>query len=355
MSSALQFELLDLRHFSAGSLRPLLDEESRIWSERLHWDYRGSAELLLQYLDSRVLPGYVAVENGRIVGYVFCVYEGHKAVIGDVFAMPVRDGSAASALPLSSSGDPGSEVRNELLLRLLEMLKATPGVSRIESQLLLHPHAAHQPIFEDAGFEVHERIFMEWPLQPVVGGAPDDGSGFAAGLPVHLPPGMELRRWSEGDLGPAARLIASSYEGHLDSHINEQYRTAAGSQRFLHNIVRFPGCGFFDAEASLALVQRGRSDLAGLLLCSRVRDDVGHVTQICVAPQYRGQGFGRLLMVECARALAKRKFSLLTLTVTASNRQAVSLYEWLGFRGTHRFDAMVWDEHEQPFASRSSR
>ena len=88
MSPALQFELLDLRHFSAGSLRPLLDEESRIWSQRLHWDYRGSAELLLQYLDSRVLPGYVAVENGRILGYIFCVYEGYKAVIGDVFAVP---------------------------------------------------------------------------------------------------------------------------------------------------------------------------------------------------------------------------------------------------------------------------
>ena len=52
-------------------------------------------------------------------------------------------------------------------------------------------------------------------------------------------------------------------------------------------------------------------------------------------------------MVECARALAKRNFALLTLTVTASNRKAVSLYEWLGFRGTHRFDAMVWDETEE--------
>ena len=109
MGSALQFELLDLRHFSAGSLRPLLDEESRIWSERLHWDYRGSADLLLQYLDSRVLPGYVAVDNGRIVGYVFCVYEGRKAVIGDVFALDARDSA--------------TEIRNELLVRLFEMLK----------------------------------------------------------------------------------------------------------------------------------------------------------------------------------------------------------------------------------------
>ncbi|MFZ0274858.1 MAG: GNAT family N-acetyltransferase [Acidobacteriaceae bacterium] len=354
MSSALQFELLDLRHFSAGSLRPLLEEESHVWSERLHWDYRGSAELLLQYLDSRVLPGYVAVENGRIVGYVFCVYEGHKAVVGDVFAIPTRD--THTVIPGEGADDSGgsaAEVRNELLIRLLEMLKSTPGVTRIESQLLLHPHGSHQRIFEDAGFEVHERIFMEWPLQSALDLAQHDGSALTAGSEIRLPEGMELRRWAESDLGPAARLIASSYEGHLDSHINEQYRTAAGSQRFLHNIVRFPGCGYFDVDASLALVERGSSDLAGLLLCSRVRDDVGHVTQICVAPQYRGLGLGRLLMIECARALAKRRFSLLTLTVTASNRKAVSLYEWLGFRGTHRFDAMVWDNGEEARAGRS--
>jgi ribosomal protein S18 acetylase RimI-like enzyme len=331
MSSAVQFELLDLRHFSAGSLRPLLDEESRVWSERLHWDYRGSADLLLQYLDSRVLPGYVAVESGRIVGYVFCVYEGYKAVIGDVFAVDAKESAA--------------DVRNELLLRLFEMLKSTPGVTRIESQLLLHPHGAHQRVFEDAGFEIHERIFMEWRLQPAAG-VERDGGGFGLNGEVSLPEGMEMRRWAENDLGGAARLISTAYQGHLDSHINEQYRTAAGSQRFLHNIVRFPGCGYFDAESSRALVERGSADLAGLLLCSRVREDVGHVTQICVGPEYRGLGLGRLLMAECARSLAQRNFSLLTLTVTASNRKAVSLYEWLGFRGTHRFDAMVWDKSE---------
>jgi ribosomal protein S18 acetylase RimI-like enzyme len=350
MSSALQFELLDLRHFSAGSLRPLLIEESRIWSERLHWDYRGSAELLLQYLDSRVLPGYVAVENGRIIGYVFCVYEGYKAVIGDVFAMAPRE--AGPENPVSAdSDDAAAEIRNELISRLLEMLKNTPGVTRIESQLLLHPHGAHQRVFEDAGFEVHERIFMEWPLKPSVDAV--TASSTAAGPPAALPPGLQMRRWSETDLSAAARLISASYQGHLDSHINEQYRTVAGSQRFLHNIVRFPGCGYFDADASLALVEKGSTELAGLLLCSRVRDDVGHVTQICIAPQHRGKGLGHLLMVECARGLTKRGFGLLTLTVTASNRRAVSLYEWLGFRRTHCFDAMVWDQNQAPFPSQS--
>ncbi|HEY1808098.1 MAG TPA: GNAT family N-acetyltransferase [Acidobacteriaceae bacterium] len=340
MSSALQFELLDLRHFSAGNLRPLLEDESRLWSERLHWDYRASADLLLQYLDSRVLPGYVAVENGRVVGYVFCVYEGHKAVIGDVFALESRE----------TAGD----IRNELLARLLEMLQNTPGITRIESQLLLHPHGAHQRVFEAAGFEIYERIFMEWPLQG--SGAANFSGTSSAAAGVVPAQGLQIRRWADTDLGPAARLIALAYRNHLDSHINEQYRTATGSQRFLHNIVRFPGCGYFDAESSRAVIRPESADLAGLLLCSRVRDDVGHVTQICVAPEVRGRGLGQFLIKECAAVLARRNFNLLTLTVTASNQNAVSLYEWLGFRGTHRFDAMVWDRIEKsplPHAPRS--
>jgi ribosomal protein S18 acetylase RimI-like enzyme len=216
------------------------------------------------------------------------------------------------------------------------MLQNTPGVTRIESQLLLHPHGDHTHVFEEAGFQVYERIFMEWPLrkEPV-------GDGATASVP-----GMTLRRWVENDFAPAGRLIATSYEGHLDAYINEQYRTASGSQRFLHNIVRFPGCGYFDADASRTLIGANGGDLSALLLCSRVREDVGHVTQICVAPPYRGKGLGRLLMQECARSLAQRGFQLLTLTVTAANRNAVGLYEALGFRGTHRFDAMVWDPSE---------
>ena len=331
MTSALQFEVLDLRHFSAGIMRPLLEAESRVWSERLHWDYRGSADLLLQYLDSRVLPGYVAVENGRVVGYVFCVYEGHKAVIGDIYALESHEPGRMAGGPATRA----TEVRGELLRRLLEMLQNTPGVTRIESQLLLHPHGEHTRAFEEAGFEVYERIFMEWPLR---GPMTLDG---AVGVPE-----LTMRRWTESDFSAAGRLIATSYEGHLDSHINEQYRTAAGSQRFLHNIVRFPGCGYFDAESSRALTAPGSTELVGLLLCSRVREDVGHVTQICVAPEYRGRGMGKALMRECARNLARRGFQLLTLTVTASNRSAVALYEQLGFRGTHRFDAMVWDPTE---------
>ena len=153
MTPALQVEILDLRHFSGASLRPLLDAESRLWSERLEWDYRASAELLLQYLDSRVLPGYVAIENGRVAGYLFCVYEEHKAVIGDVFAVAPRHSEATA-----------TDIELRLIESLIELLKNSPGVDRIESQLLLHPHGQHAAAFRAGGFEICRRLFMRLDL-----------------------------------------------------------------------------------------------------------------------------------------------------------------------------------------------
>lgn len=321
MTPALQLEILDLRHFSAASLRPLLEAEAQVWSERLEWDYRASANLLLQYLDSRVLPGYVAIENGRISGYVFCVYEDHKAVIGDVFAVPPHNAEATAA-----------EVEARLLESLIELLQNSPGVNRIESQLLLHRHGVHASVFRSNGFSVSKRLFMRLDLT-------------AAPLhrPQALPDELAMRPWKEDDFNAAAHLISASYEGHLDSYINDQYRTAAGSLRFLHNIVRFPGCGFFDPGASRVLVRKGTNELVAVLLCSRVREDVAHVTQLCVINAYRGRGCGRILIDACAEEIKRRDFRALTLTVTEENKPAVRLYHQVGFIEMHSFDAMLWE------------
>ena len=103
-SRSLQVEILDLRHFSSVDLRPLLEDEVREWARLLSWDYSGSAEMILRYVDAKILPGYAAVERGRIVGYAFFVYEGSKGVIGDLFVAnggrlpdPARSGIATAA------------------------------------------------------------------------------------------------------------------------------------------------------------------------------------------------------------------------------------------------------------------
>jgi ribosomal protein S18 acetylase RimI-like enzyme len=323
MTPALNLEILDLRHFSASYLKPVLEEESRLWDQRLRWDFHASANLLLQYLDSRLLPGYVAIENGRICGYVFCVYESEKALVGDVFAVPSATNSQSPA-----------DIERRLLEHMIELLQHSPGVDRIESQLLLRPHGTHTETLRNAGFQIYERLFMELELS---------SASLAGGPEAGVLDELELRTWRDSDFSAAGHLIAQAYEGHLDGIINDQYRSVAGSLRFLHNIVRFPGCGLFDPSASRVLAYRGREEIAALLLCSRVREDVGHVTQICVSRKYRRRGLGAWLLADCSRALRLSGFQALTLTVTRENSEAVALYHRSGFVTRQTFDAMVWE------------
>jgi ribosomal protein S18 acetylase RimI-like enzyme len=322
MTVATQLEVLDLRHFSARQLRPLLEREGMEWRERLRWDYRASTELLLQYLDSRVLPGFVALDRGRVCGFAFCVYEGHKAVIGDAYAMGP---DAATALTTAKT----------LLWHLVEMLLHSPGMERIESQLLLYDAGAIDEVFTSAGFSLYARRFLELDLRERDAVSPvfEDEAGE-----------IEMVQWSEGEYHRAAELIHLAYGGHIDSQVNDQYRTLHGSLRFLHNIVRFPGCGVFAGSASWLLRERSTGALVGMVLCSDVGDRVMHVTQLCVAPGQRGKGLARWLMQQCAAHLVSIGVEAMTLTVTEANVGAMRLYGELGFGTRHRFDAMVWEK-----------
>lgn len=155
-------------------------------------------------------------------------------------------------------------------------------------------------------------------------------------------PEIEIRRWVEADYQPAAAVITAAYRTHVDAQINDQYHTLTGSLRFLNNIVRFPGCGLFDSEASFSAIDRKGKNLIGLILCSRVRGDVGHVTQVCVLPEYRSHGIGESLLAATMANLRKRGFTMLSLTVTEANARAVALYRRLNFESKRVFDAFVW-------------
>ena len=156
-------------------------------------------------------------------------------------------------------------------------------------------------------------------------------------------PEVELRPWTEAYYQPSAAVITAAYRGHVDAQINDQYHTLSGSLRFLNNIVRFPGCGVFDAESSFVALDRRSKSLIGLILCSRVRHDVGHVTQVCVLPEFRSCRIGESLLPATTANLRKRTFSLLSLTVTEANERAVALYRRLNFDTKRIFDAFVWE------------
>jgi ribosomal protein S18 acetylase RimI-like enzyme len=311
-------EILDLRHFSSVDLRPLLDSETRLWANQLSWDYSGSAEMILRYVDAKILPGYAAVDRGRIFGYAFFVYEGSKGVVGDLY---VANGER---LPNAS------EVEIKLLTHVIETLQQSPGIHRVEAQLLAHATGSVARPFVDQGFQRHPRLFMVLKLDQVSGAA------------AKTHPEIEIRRWVEADYQPAAAVITAAYRSHVDAQINDQYHTLTGSLRFLNNIVRFPGCGLFDPDASFSAVDRKGKNLVGLILCSRVRGDVGHVTQVCVLPEYRSHGIGESLLAATTANLRKRGFTMLSLTVTEANARAVALYRRLSFESKRVFDAFVW-------------
>ena len=311
-------EILDLRHFSSVDLRPLLDDETQLWSRLLAWDYSSSAEMILRYVDAKILPGYAAVDRGRVFGYSFFVYEGSKGVIGDLY---VTNGNR---LPNAR------QVEVQLLTHVIETLQQSPGIHRVEAQLLAHEANAVSRPFLDTGFHRHPRLFMVLTLA----NSPSEEAA------TH--PEVEIRPWTEADYQPSAAVITAAYRGHVDAEINDQYHTLSGSLRFLNNIVRFPGCGVFDPESSFVAVDRKARNLIGMILCSRVRSDVGHVTQVCVLPEYRSRGIGESLIMATERNLRKRKFSSLSLTVTEANAGAVALYRRLNFDSRRVFDAYVW-------------
>src|SRR5580658_5956515 len=207
MASTTSIEILDLRHFAAPVLRPVLDAEGELWKQRLHWDYRTSSRLLMQYLDSHMLPGYAALEDGQVTGYAFCVYEETKAVIGDVFALPSpptdlvtagqSDSHVLGTIQASAQQEPPSahQIEETLLKHLFETLLNSPQIERVESQLLLHPSGSHAASFREAGFQVFRRLFLVQVLH-----------GLWSPPHIDLPGNLEMRSWREEDLSPAGRL-----------------------------------------------------------------------------------------------------------------------------------------------------
>jgi ribosomal protein S18 acetylase RimI-like enzyme len=312
-------EILDLRHFQSGDLREVLEEERRVWATELHWDFQPSCEIVRRYLDLRALSGYALLDGHRTVGYSYYVHEDHKVLIGDLFvSQPYRS----------------LEAQHLLLRHVVETAENTPGVRRIEGQLMMLDSGAVAALYSPTEISVFERNFM------LVDGIARLGRERFGRAPS---PQAIFERWSERHVEATAELIARAYQGHVDSRINDQYRSVAGARRFLHNIIQYPGCGSFHEPAAEMALDRRTGELCGVSLTSMVESRVGHITQICVAPEWRGLGIGSELLWRSMRAFCDRGCETVSLTVTASNTGAVQLYERIGFRTIRRFRAYVWE------------
>jgi ribosomal protein S18 acetylase RimI-like enzyme len=307
-------ELCDLRNLRAYGLDALLAEESVFWREALAWDFENSVSLVRKFVEIRALNGYALVAGGQVVGYSYFVFEDHKGLIGDLYVLPQFRSLSA-------------ELR--LLNAVLDELKSSPQVRRIESQLMTFAGPIPPG---DPYLRTFPRDFLaaRLPLERAL-------------HPRSAPARITIASWQEHHQEAAAHLIASAYEGHVDSEINDQYRSVPGARKFLFNIVQYPGCGNFFPPASLVAFDRESGTLAGLCLASLVGAESGHITQICVAQNWQGHGLGYELLRQSLELLRQRGVKKVSLTVTSENMRAVQLYERVGFRRTRHFAAYVWE------------
>ncbi len=310
------YEVIELARLNPTDLDPLLNEETDIWRQRFGWDFRAAAELLRKFVRLHSLLGY-ALRLGRdVVGYAYFVCEAHKGLIGDFY---LRD----------SHG--GSHHEQALLSGVVGSLMRMPGVKRIESQLmLLRTKTASLPY--EQFLQRHDRHFMEMPAAAV-------SHLLATSLTIHV----TFVPWSDRYHEEVAHLVAASYRGHVDSEINDQYRTIPGARHFLTNIVKYPGCGDFSPNTSVLAIDGRTGRVCGACLTSLVATNNGHVTQLCVLPGLRGSHLGYELLRRGLLHLHKLGCTSVSLTVTASNRDAIRLYESLGFRSISTFPALVWE------------
>lgn len=309
--------LLDLRQLRPEYLAPLIDEEAAEWSEKLDWDFRPSAELVRRFIGMQALSGHGLCVRDELAGYSYFVCEEHKGLIGDLY---VR----------REFRSPETEAR--LLEATVRSMLSIPSLRRIESQLMVASHAVEGalPFPQRARHFARDYMMLALPIRPLPP-APDMAAG------AHYEP------WHDRYSDQASAVIAAAYEGHIDGHINDQYRSALGARRFLSNIVQYPGCGSFFQPASQAVFDRGTGALAGVCLSSLIAFDTGHITQICVDPRFRGRGYAYEMMRRALDALTAAGCRRVTLTVTTANQSAKRLYERMGFSTRRVFNAVVWE------------
>lgn len=308
--------VVDLRQLRSGALDPLLEEETQVWSDTLDWDFRASANLVRRFLDMQALNGYALLGDAHPIGYCYYVSEEKKGLIGDLYVM-------------QEFLSPENEER--LLGAVVDALVKTPHVQRIESQLMMLCNSQRIVLPQRAHLQVYIRTFMEVDL--------GQAGRLPAGRPSHA---VLIDSWTERKQDDAASLIATAYQGHIDAEINDQYRSPAGARRFLTNIIQYPGCGSFFQPASFLALEQGSGRLCGICLSSLVHSDVGHITQVCVSKSVRARGVGYELIRRSLESLARHGCRKASLTVTSANREAIALYERMGFRRSRDFSAYVW-------------
>jgi GNAT superfamily N-acetyltransferase len=287
----------DWRYADAPALEALYEAERRQWLNDLGWD---TSEAWSEIEGARAagrLPGLLAVDDrGSICGWTYFLIDDRVAQVGSLVG-----GSPEATRALIDS----------VLARATGQAECVTCFSYTQAPGL-------EPALTANGFEITRYHYLSRTANP---------------LDPFRPDGAEA--WRDEDEEGAADLLRAAYGS------NGRFFAAHGLpgewQRYVHNLVAYPGCGRFDRMATRVLREDGR--IVALVMMTALGPGVAHVAQVAVHPERRKQGLaGKLLERALALAHAAGR-SRATLLVEEGAGTARTLYAARGFRPTATFIA----------------
>jgi GNAT superfamily N-acetyltransferase len=287
----------DWRYAEPPAVEALYEAERRQWLIDLGWDTSEAWSEIEGARTAGRLPGLLAVDDrGSICGWTYFLIDDRVAQVGSL---------------VGESADATRALIDSVLARAAGHAECVTCFSYTKAPGLEASLAAQ-------GFEITRYHYLSRTANPLDPFRPDGADG-----------------WRDRDEKPAAELLRVAYGS------NGRFFAAHGLpvewQRYVHNLVAYPGCGRFDPTATRVLREDGR--VTALVMMTALGPGVAHVAQVAVHPERRGQGLaGKLLERALALAHAAGR-SRATLLVEDGASTARTLYARLGFRPCATFIA----------------
>jgi len=143
-----------------------------------------------------------------------------------------------------------------------------------------------------------------------------------------IPDGFELVPWRDGLSESHAATMFACFRDEIDSVVFPSFAYRAGCTNLMEAIYTKPN---FVPEATWLVA----GPLGACATIQGLRDRCfGAIQNLGVAPEYRGMGLGKLLLLRALHGFRQTGLKYAYLEVTVRNEVALKLYRQLGFRGT---------------------
>lgn len=295
-----------------AQLGSLFDEEASMWARDLSWNFAPTRKRLESALQNGTLNGLVASDDLGVCAYATYALDGDHGVVGSFFA----------SVRARARG-----IEGFLVQRILNLLLAH-HTRVIDCQTLFSSEPELREPFSAMGFDSATRLYM------VI-----DRSAWLAARKEGAP-GVRSRPTHRADIRAVARLV---YEAHLETRTldaSSSFDTPDSCEGILRQILLDHVCGPFDSASSRRI--EGNGQLLAVSLLTWPLPEVAHISEVATAPSRRREGLARQCLMESLHGAFERGgASSATLSVTASNRAALALYESVGFVQRIRYGSHV--------------